>query len=220
MIYHPLWRCTELQLIFRHILNFYFYQPVLYSIDNNWPSKSPEKSGRWIGVAHNVGDALTHKILTDDTKKIIYLSAVRPRDDKDPNNRFHIFGGVEADKPIKSVIKSKEYALPDVRAITFSPDDLVGRTFLKQPEEDGQRFRARIVRKIIEMEENEEKIKFLVKLPDEEQDEIMAYNDIIDIIADQYDDELNNPERTWLFKSVTAHEGPLSSKHPNYNSSK
>ena len=67
--------------------------------------------------------------------------------------------------------------------ITFSPDDLVGRTFLKQPEEGGQRFRARIVRKIIEMEENEEKIKFLVKLPDEEQDEIMAYNDIIDIIA-------------------------------------
>ena len=55
------------------------------------------------------------------------------------------------------------------------------------------------------MEENEEKIKFLVKLPDEEQDEIMAYNDIIDIIADQYDDELNNPERTWLFKSITAH---------------
>ena len=52
------------------------------------------------------------------------------------------------------------------------------------------------------MEENEEKIKFLVKLPDEEQDEIMVYNDIIDIIADQYDDELNNPKRTWLFKKV------------------
>ena len=33
-------------------------------------------------------------------------------------------------------------------------------------------------------------------MPDEEQDEIMAYNDIIDIIADQYDDELNNPERS------------------------
>ena len=107
-----------------------------------------------------------------------------------------------------------------MHAITFSPDDLVGRTFLKQPEEDGQHFWARIVHKIIEMEENEEKIKFLAKLPDEEQDEIMAYNDIIDIIADQYDDELNNPERKWLFKGITAHEGPLSSKHPNYNGSK
>ena len=89
----------------------------------------------------------------DDTKKIIFCSAIRPRDDKDPNNHLDIFGGVEADKPIKSVIKSKEYALPDVCAITFSPYDLVGRTFLKQPEEDRQCFRARIDRKIIEMEE-------------------------------------------------------------------
>ena len=48
----------------------------------------------------------------------------------------------------------------------------------------------------------------------------MAYNDIIDTIADQYDDELNNPERKWLFKCITAHEGPLSTKHPNYNRSK
>ena len=86
--------------------------------------------------------AITYKILTDGTKKIIYCSAIRPRDDKDPNNDSDIFGGAEADEPIKSIIKSKEYALPDVCAITFSPDDLVGRTFLKQPEEDGQRFRA------------------------------------------------------------------------------
>ena len=40
----------------------------------------------------------------------------------------------------------------------------------------------------------------------------MAYNDIIDIIANQYNDELNNPDRMWLFKSITAHEGPLSTK--------
>ena len=59
----------------------------------------------------------------------------------------------------------------------------------------------------VEMEEKEENIKFLVKLPDEEQDEIMAYNDIIDTIVDQYDDELNNPERKWLFKCITAHKG-------------
>ena len=49
---------------------------------------------------------------------------------------------------------------------------------------------------------------------------MMAYNDIIDIIANQYDDELNNPEGKWLFKYITAHEGPLSTKHPNYNGSK
>ena len=54
-------------------------------------------------VWRNVGDALPYKILMDDTKKIIYRSAVRPRDDNDPNNHLETFGGVGADKPIKSV---------------------------------------------------------------------------------------------------------------------
>ena len=97
--------------------NFYFNLPVLYAIDNKWPLESPEKSGRWMGVAHNVGDALMYKILMDDTKKIICHSAIRPRDDNDPNNHLETFSGVKADKPIKSIIKSKEYALPDVYAI-------------------------------------------------------------------------------------------------------
>ena len=35
------------------------------------------------------------------------------------------------------------------------------------------------------MDENEEKIKFLVKLPDDDQDKILAYNEILDIIQDQ-----------------------------------
>ena len=108
--------------------------------------------------------------------RIIFHSANSPRGDKDPNNYLDIFGSVEADKPIKSIIKSKAYALPRRARDYFLTRDLVGRTFLKQPKEDGQRFQARTVRKIIEIEENEEKIKFLVKLPDEEQDEIMAYN--------------------------------------------
>ena len=168
-----------------------------------------------MGVAHNVGDALTYKLLTDETKKIIYHSAVRPRDDNDPNNHLETFGCVEGDKPIKSIIKSKEYTLSVVRVITFSPEDLVGRTFLKQADEDGWCSRARIVRKVIELEDNKEKIRFLVKLPEEDQDEILAYNEIIDIIADQYNEELQNTERKWMFKGITAHEGPLSPKHPN-----
>ena len=71
----------------------------------------------------------------------------------------------------------------------------MGRTLLKQPEEDGQCSRALIVRTIIELEHNKEKIKFLVKLPEEDQYEILAYNEIIDIIADQYDEELQDTER-------------------------
>ena len=32
--------------------------------------------------------------------------------------------------------------------------------------------------------------------------------------------ELRDTERKWMFKGITAYEGPLSPKHPNYNGSK
>ena len=70
------------------------------------------------------------------------------------------------------------------------------------------------------MDENEEKIKFLVKLPDDDQGEILAYNEILDIIQDQYDKEQTNTDQQWTIKDITAHEGPLSPKHPNYKGSK
>ena len=40
------------------------------------------------------------------------------------------------------------------RMVTIDPKDLIGRTFLKDSEEDGQRFRARVVRAVIEKEES------------------------------------------------------------------
>ena len=42
----------------------------------------------------------------------------------------------------------------------------------------------------------------------------------MDIIADQYDEEQQDTERKWMFKGITAHEGPLSPKDPNQNGSK
>ena len=61
------------------------------------------------------------------------------------------------------------------------------------------------------------KIKLLVKLAEEDQDEIWVYNEIIDIFADQYDEVLQDTSRKWMFKGITAHKGLLSTKHPHYN---
>ena len=51
--------------------------------------------------------------------------------------------------------------------ITFKPDDLINRTF-SEPNEYGQRFRAKIVQKIVEHEESlqqePEHVKFLVSV--------------------------------------------------------
>ena len=66
------------------ILLFTFYQPVFYATnDQHFPSESEERAGYWVGFGEHCGDAcgdaMTHKILDQDTQKIIYRSAVRPR---------------------------------------------------------------------------------------------------------------------------------------------
>ena len=59
-------------------LQFTFWEPILY-LDHEaiWPS-SKERSGRWLGIAHNIGDALTFWILDDQSKYILARSVIRP----------------------------------------------------------------------------------------------------------------------------------------------
>jgi hypothetical protein len=138
------------------LLYFRWYEPIYYRVDNSdFPSDSREERSRWVGVAEHVGHTMTFKILTDDTKKIIYhlniCSAV------DPSSwNLHI-DLLNDDKPIKQIIKSyhdsdsadaldhgeSQSAMPIV-----DPNDLVGRMFLMPPQEDGQHFRAHIVQAI------------------------------------------------------------------------
>ena len=84
------------------ILSFHFYQKVYYGTENAFPSKSKEKVGYFVGFAQNVGDLMTFKILTQDTKKVIFRTAVRPYDEKLPNLRLDPFEGDLANKPVKS----------------------------------------------------------------------------------------------------------------------
>jgi hypothetical protein len=59
------------------LLQFHFYEKVYYHVeDKHFPSESTEKLGYWVGIAENCGDALTWKILTEDTQKVIIRSAV------------------------------------------------------------------------------------------------------------------------------------------------
>ena len=69
------------------ILLFTFYQCVFYATyDQHFPSESEERAGYWVGFGEHCGDAMTHKILDQDTQKIIYRSAVRPKKSSTPNH--------------------------------------------------------------------------------------------------------------------------------------
>ena len=52
---------------------FYFNERVYYALDDNqFPSESTEKAGFFVGFGEGVGNAMTFKILTEDTHQIIY----------------------------------------------------------------------------------------------------------------------------------------------------
>ena len=60
------------------LLSFYFWEQIYYldPSDESFPSATKEKLGHFVGIAESVGDAMTYKVLTDDTKMVIYCSSV------------------------------------------------------------------------------------------------------------------------------------------------
>jgi hypothetical protein len=98
------------------------------------------------------------------------------------------------------------------------PTELVGRTFLLPPQEDGQRFRARIIRAIGDQENDLEcssdRLEFLCSLNDDEREEIISYNDIINYFNQ------DNDNIVWKFKKIISHSGPLTLKDHDWKGSK
>ena len=66
------------------LLMFSFWEPVhfltgdalSYAHKPGFPSEIAELKGRFVSFGESVGDALTFKILTDDTQKILYRSTI------------------------------------------------------------------------------------------------------------------------------------------------
>ena len=74
------------------ITSFQWMEPVYYKLDNKrftFPDTG-EALGYFVGIAEQIGHAMTFKILTHDTRKIIDRSSVRSANDtRFPNNRAH-----------------------------------------------------------------------------------------------------------------------------------
>jgi hypothetical protein len=81
------------------LLRFHFWERVYYKcVDSDFPSESREAVGHIVGISEHCGHAMTWKILTVDTKRIIYRSLVRAVSPSDANLRADMFDG-EDDSP-------------------------------------------------------------------------------------------------------------------------
>ena len=56
-----------------------------------------------VGFGEHVGDALTHKLLDEDTKEILYRSSVRPSDSAHPNKCL-VSDGEESSQTPKPIV--------------------------------------------------------------------------------------------------------------------
>ena len=158
------------------MLLYTFYQPVFYANhDQNFSSESEECAAFWVGFAEHCGDSLTHMVLDAYTFKIIYRNAIRPRILKNPDQRLVEAGGEEDHQPHSKILKHPtsssdidKSTKPDLPTVfvksrhddgptsskplpEFNPDDLVGRTFLLPAGDNGERLRAKVTRKVVEV---------------------------------------------------------------------
>ena len=94
-----MWALTGTTSDISLLLQFHFFEHVVYTINNTFHSESLEAAGWWVGLAPNIDHALTHKILTEDMHNITSCSAVRSlASTSSPNKRLDAFGGEDTTK--------------------------------------------------------------------------------------------------------------------------
>ena len=135
-----------------------FYATKHPTHNKSYPSASDERAARWVGFGEHVGDAhnsypsasderatnCSHPQTDDDTKKILYRSAVRSLDSAHPNKRL-VSDGKESSqtpKPIVFVRSRQDNSQSATKPMAeYNPSDVIGRTFLLPKNEQGEWLR-------------------------------------------------------------------------------
>ena len=90
-----------------------------------------------------------------------------------------------------------------------SPHNLAGRTFLMDPDHDGNVHHAKMVEAIKDfkdnLEENPTRIEFRCTINNKELTNLIAYNKIAEYISQD-----NSQHTLWQFKEIVSYQGPLS----------
>ena len=112
------------------ILAFKWMQPVYFKANNvSFPEESPEELGHFVGVAENVGHAMTFKIWNKKTNRVVDRSIIRPAEGPNINlkaNGEDPISFSEGNKEEPPNIRSKKF--PDKEPEYGEPDYIEGTT--------------------------------------------------------------------------------------------
>ena len=87
---------------------------------------------------------------------------------------------------------------------TFDPEDLIGRTFLLPPEENGERHRVNVTRKVVKIIDQDEghrieNINFTLDIGNGKVEELISYNQLLDYLETAQDNDLGMDQELFKF---------------------
>ena len=98
---------------------------------------------------------------------------------------------------------------------TFSPDELLGMTVLRQV--DDNLVKAKVVQKIMDRDsENHQQIKFLLALGDGQLEEIISYNELSDLVEELKAAKESGRNDLITYSGIVDHQGPMKQHDPKY----
>ena len=110
-------------------------------------------------------------------------------------------------------------------APTLAQADLIGTTFLLPPEENGERHRAKVTRKVVEIIDQEngyrvENISFILDIGNEEFEELISYIQHLEHLETAEGNDLGMDQELFKFRALIGHQGPLAASDPHWKGSK
>ena len=136
----------------------------------NFPSQTNERAGRFVGFSETVGHPMTYKVLTEDTNTVIFRSRIKsfsmganarihpdphatqaqPDDVQGEDAIENPDSGVELEEDTEDNLQNTEHPVRsrDRPMASIDPDEIIGRSYLSDPGEDGTRSRLHIVERI------------------------------------------------------------------------
>ena len=108
---------------------------------------------------------------------------------------------------------------------TIDPSDLIGRTLLIPPEENGERHRAKVTRQVVEIIDQDngqriENINFILDIGNGKVEELISYNQLLEHLENAQDHDMGMDQEHYRFRAIIGHQGPLLASDPDWKGSK
>ena len=185
--------------------------------------KGGKQLAHWCRPKECIDDFLTYWVLRQDTGQLVAHSNICPV--KDPvfpnrNECQSLNPGDTLPPTSKPVVQSiSDYFEDSIHLPVFSPEELVGMTFLHDTR-NGQTIHAKVVQQILNRDAaDHQAIKFLLSMNDGELETIIAYNELSDIIVEQQAAQEEGRSDLHSFKKILDYQGPFKQHDPKYKGS-